>query len=129
MLSFTHGACGVDIHKSYGAYSVTPWCCCLKIPTARATLTLGHHGGINMGIENTPVGEAAESSPGSQPCVPKTSLLHPVSVCHCLVSQVCSFSFISNPKPALQCWVRKEPDKTRPDPRGSFGEQTQIISC
>lgn len=110
-------------------YPVIPWCCCLEIHTARASFTPGHYGGINMGMDQTPGGEAAESSLGSQSCVSKVSLLHPVSLCHSLVSQVCSFSFISNPKPAVQCWVRNQPDKTRSgNPRRPFREQTQIIS-
>lgn len=113
----------------HAAYPVIPWCCCLEIDTARAALTPGHHGGINMGMDQTPVGEAAESSPGSQQCVSKTSLLHPVAFCHCSVSQVCSLSFISNPKPALECWARNQPDKSRPaDPRGPFKENTDYFT-
>lgn len=61
--------------------------------------------------------------------VSKISPLHPVSLCRCLVSQICTFSFISNPKSALQRWVRNQPDKIRPaEPFFPFREQTQIIS-
>lgn len=71
----------------HAAYSVIPQCYCLEIHTARATITPDHFGGLNVAMDQTALGESAESSRGSQPRVPKPSLPHPLSLCQCLVAQ------------------------------------------